>query len=127
MGVGVALGVEVGVGVAVGVTVGVGVGIWAVYSSALALMVGKSDPPAASTFPLDSKVAVCRARALLRLPVNVQVPLAGSYSSALAKVKPLVSNPAAASVVPLDNRVAVCPNRPVVRLPVAVHVPFAES
>ena len=127
VGVGLAVGVGVAVGVTVGVAVGVGEGVGPLYSSALVLMVGKSDPPAASTMPLGSKTAVCRALALLRLPVNVQVPLAGSYSSALAKVKPLVSNPAAASVVPLDNRVAVCPNRPVVRLPVAVHVPFAES
>jgi hypothetical protein len=80
VGVGVTLGVEVGVGVTVGVAVGVGVGVGGgpLYNSALALMVGKSDPPAASTMPLDSKIAVCRARALLRLPVNVHVPLIGS-------------------------------------------------
>ena len=76
VGVGVTLGVEVGVGVAVGVGVGVGVG--PLYSSVLVLIVGKSDPPAASTLPLERKVAVCRALALLRLPVNVHVPLVGS-------------------------------------------------
>jgi len=105
----VTLGVEVGVavGVGVGVAEGVGVGVGPLYNSALALMVGKSDPPAASTMPLDSKSAVCRARASFRLPVAVQAPLAASYSSALAKAKPFVSNPAAARVVPLDNRVAV--------------------
>src|SRR5262245_54786420 len=49
---GVALGVEVGVGLTlgVGVTVGVGEGVGveagALYNSALAFMVGKSDPPA---------------------------------------------------------------------------------
>jgi hypothetical protein len=77
---GVALGVGVGVGLGVGVTEGVGDGVGeeALYNSALALMVGKSIPPAASTIPLDSRIAVCRARALLRLPVTVQVPLAGS-------------------------------------------------
>ena len=42
-------------------------------------------PPATSTLPLGSKVAVCSERAVLRLPVAVQVPLAGSYSSALAR------------------------------------------
>jgi hypothetical protein len=107
--IGVAVGVGVGVEVAVGVAVGVGEGVGPLYSSALVLMVGKSDPPAASAIPLDSNVAVCRALALLRLPVTAQAPLAGSYSSALAKAKPLVSKPAAASVVPLDNRVAECP------------------
>jgi len=71
--VAVGVGVELGVGVAVGV--GEGDGARPLYNSALALMVGKSDPPAASTFPLDSRVAVCRARASVRLPVNVQVPL----------------------------------------------------
>ena len=80
VGVGVTLGVEVGVGVAVGVAVGVGVGVGVgpLYSSVLVLIVGKSDPPAASTLPLERKVAVCRALALLRLPVNVHVPLVGS-------------------------------------------------
>ena len=37
-----------------------------------------SAPPATSTMPLGSKVAVCKSRAVLRVPVAVQVPLAGS-------------------------------------------------
>src|SRR5262252_5221715 len=98
-------------GVGVGVTVGVGDGDGAgpLYNSALVLMVGKSDPPAASTIPLESRVAVCRARPLLRLPVKIQVPLSVSYSSALAKVKPVVSNPPEMSAIPLDNKVPACP------------------
>src|SRR4030095_1117319 len=124
---GVAVGVAVGLGVGVTVGVGDGVGVEALYNSAVALMVGKSSPPAASTIPLDSRTAVCRARALLRLPVTVQVPLAVSYSSALTALRPLLSNPPAASVIPLGNKVAVCPERPVLRLPVAVHVPSAVS
>src|SRR5438094_8232088 len=54
------------------------------YNSALL----KSEPlypPATSTLPLDSSVAVCRKRAVPRLPVAVHVPVAGSYSSALLK------------------------------------------
>jgi hypothetical protein len=52
--------VGVGVGVAVGVGVGVGVGAQVSYSSALAEALKLlSSPPAASTIPLDSKVAVC--------------------------------------------------------------------
>ena len=39
-------------------------------------------PPATSTMPLDSKVAVW-SRAVFRLPVTLQLPVAGSYSSAL--------------------------------------------
>ena len=42
-------------------------------------------PPATSTLPLGSNVAVCQKRAVLRLPVALQVPLAGSYSSALVR------------------------------------------
>ena len=38
--------------------------------------------------PLFSSVAVCAARAVFRLPVGVKVPVAGSYSSALAKALP---------------------------------------
>src|SRR5205807_8602861 len=41
-------------------------------------------PPATSTVPLASNVAVWSYRPVLRLPVTVQVPVAGSYSSALA-------------------------------------------
>ena len=35
--------------------------------------------------PLFSSVAVCYSRAVFRLPVEVKVPVAGLYSSALAK------------------------------------------
>src|SRR6266699_2326385 len=45
--------------------VGVGVGVGPLYSSALAETLGKFSPPAASTIPLDSEVAVCRPRAAL--------------------------------------------------------------
>src|SRR6266550_1814719 len=64
-------------------------------------------------------------RAVPRLPVAVHVPLAGSYSSALLKTRPLF--PPATSTLPLGRSVAVCWARAVPRLPVAVHVPVAGS
>ena len=45
-------------------------------------------------------------RAVLRLPVAVQVPLAGSYSSALLR-SPLLFSPPATSTLPLGSKVAV--------------------
>ena len=42
-------------------------------------------PPATSTLPEGSSVAVCKSRAVPRLPVAVHVAAAGSYSSALLK------------------------------------------
>src|SRR6266478_3146960 len=94
----------VGVGVAVGVAVGVGVGVgvgdgWLSYSSALAIALLLSAPPATRAMPLGSNVAVCLSRAVLRLPVAVQLPLAGSYSSALGE-GPLLLTPPATSAVP---------------------------
>src|SRR5437870_12251327 len=79
VGVGVAVGVAVGVGVGAGVGVGDG---WLSYSSALAIALLLSSPPATSTMPLGSNVAVCRSRATLRLPVAVQIPVGGSDRSA---------------------------------------------
>ena len=46
-------------------------------------------------------------RAVLRLPVAVQVPLAGSYSSALAERAAAITPPAT-STLPLGSKVAVC-------------------
>src|SRR5207244_3941585 len=52
---------------------------------------------------LGSKVAVCWPWPVFRLPVRVQVPLVpllGSYSSAVAVTKPLLSKPPATSTLP---------------------------
>jgi hypothetical protein len=58
MGVAVAVGVGVGMGVGVGVDAGM-------YSPALArAFMLMSNPPARSTIPLGSSVAVCEARAV---------------------------------------------------------------
>ena len=70
---------------------------------------------------LGSNVAVWSLRGVLRLPVAAQLPPAGSYSSALARVAP----PPAASTTPLGSNVAVWPARGVLRLPVTVQVPPA--
>src|SRR5438445_13513766 len=81
-------GVAVGVAVAVAVAVGVGVGVGVTPGSnvsAVARMPSLFFPPATSTLPSGSDVAVYRHRALLRLPVTVQFPVAGSYISASAK------------------------------------------
>src|SRR6185369_15076391 len=50
------------------------------YSSAVVALV----PPAISTWPLFSRVALRPTRGVVMLPVGVNVPVAGLYSSALA-------------------------------------------
>ena len=89
----------------------VGVRVGARDSSALAYVVAEPSPPAASTIPFGSKVAVCPPRALFRLPVNVQVPLVVSYSSARAE-KFALPHPPATRTMPLGSKVAVCSPRP---------------
>ena len=60
------------------------------YSSALARSKAPEypSPPATSTFPLGSSVAVWTARAVFSDAVALQFPVAGSYSSALARTSP---------------------------------------
>src|SRR5207244_4149807 len=60
---------------------------------------------------------------MLRLPVAAQVPLAESYSSALARATRLI--PPATSTLPLGSKVTVLSSRAVRKLPVAVQVPLA--
>ena len=60
------------------------------YSSALLKKPGLLAPPATSTLPLGSSVAVCRARAVMSLPVSFHWPgvaAQGSTSSATEKRK----------------------------------------
>src|SRR6266481_2675584 len=82
------------------------------------------DPPTARTLPSKSNVAVWAARLTLRSPVKVQVPVAGSYSSAVPVVVP-PGQPPAASTLPLGSNVCVWSNRASLRLPVKVQVPVA--
>ena len=77
------------------------------YTSAVASRVPLlSRPPATSTSPFCSKVAVCSLRAVVIDPVGVQVPVAGLYSSAVAR-RPLVPPPPATSTSPFCSSVAV--------------------
>ena len=60
------------------------------------------------------------------LPVAVQIPVAGSYSSALAKtVKPSLPKPPVTNTCPFNSNVAVWEKRAVTRSPVALHLPGA--
>src|ERR1700749_1786059 len=92
------------------------------YSSALLKEPLLFSPPATSTLPESNSVAGRTSRAVLRLPVLLQVPKAGSYSSALLK-EPLLSCPPATCTLPDGNSVAVCALRAVLRLPVLLQVP----
>ena len=66
-----------------------------------------TDPPATSTLPLDSNVAMCEKREVVRLPVVVQVPLAGSIQFRAAKRKLPLPIPPATSTLPSGSNVAV--------------------
>src|SRR2546429_6541145 len=83
------------------------------YSSALLKEPLELCPPATSTLPEGSSVAVCRKRARPRLPVAVHVPAAGSYSSALLKKLLLVLYPYTTSTSPDSRSAAVCASRAV--------------
>src|SRR5438105_11320077 len=99
------------------------------YSSALAIGgEGKviSSPAATSTFPSGNNVAVFADRPLFRLPVRVQLPLTGSYSSALARM-PLLVLPPATTTMPLDSNVELRTVRAVFKLPVKVQLPLTGS
>ena len=61
------------------------------------------------------------------LPVTVHTPVAGSYSSPLAKGGISLPMPPATSTYPFCSKVAVCDPRPTPMLPVAIHIPVAGS
>src|SRR5947209_3637825 len=86
------------------------------YSSALARGTNPPPwPPATSTFPSGSSVAVGAKRAVAMLPAEDQLLVAGSYNSALAKgsLAPSSPPPPATSTLPLGSCVAVCAKRAV--------------
>src|SRR6185369_11569444 len=83
-------------------------------------------PPATSNQPLGNKVAEWASRETFNEPVFVQVPLAGSYSSALAR-KPELLTPPATSTRPFASSVAVWPCRGADNGPVAVQAPVPGS
>src|SRR5207244_1442801 len=99
------------------------------YNSALLVMgpVSKLMKPAATrTLPFGSSVAVWSWRVVLRLPVTLHAPVAGSYSSALLRLPALLAPPATRTC-PLGNSVDVWSKRATLRLPVTLHVPVAGS
>src|SRR5450756_549154 len=93
---------------------------------------GSAVPPATSTLPSGSSVAVWNMRGVTMLPVAVQDPLLGSYSSAeasalLLPVTLLLPVPPATSTLPSGSSVAVWDWRGVGMLPVAVQDPLFGS
>src|SRR5450756_1874813 len=93
---------------------------------------GSAVPPATSTLPSGSSVAVWNMRGVTMLPVAVQDPLLGSYSSAeasalLLPVTLLLSVPPATRTLPSGSSVAVWNWRGVGMLPVAVQDPLFGS
>ena len=80
-------------------------------------------PPVTSTLPVSvNSTAPALVRALAMLPVAVKVPVAGSYSSAVARSL-TGPTPPAISTFPVGSSVAVWPLRVVVMLPVGAKVP----
>nr|WP_240360513.1 hypothetical protein [Pyxidicoccus caerfyrddinensis] len=76
-----------------------------------------------STLPEGNSVAVWLWRAVASAPVGLQVPVAGSYTSALARGPA----PPVTSTMPEGNSVAVWLWRAVARPPVGLQVPVAGS
>src|SRR5437867_1487925 len=90
--------------------------------TALGLGVEIAYRPATSTVPFGRRVAVKPWRDTDMLPVTVQDPLSGSYSSAEARL----SAPAT-STLPSGRSVALWKTRSTPMLPVAVQVPRSAS
>ena len=103
------------------------------YRAADARVVVPAIPPAASTRPSASRVAVWRWRAVLRVPAALKVPAEGDYSSADVKlVDP--DMPPEISILPLVPEfdpvlscVAPCNLRAFAIAPVADHTPVVLS
>ena len=84
------------------------------YNCVLARPIPGPTPPATSTFPFASNVAVCNARVFVEYPVmfvmdpvSVHAPVAGSYNSALPSEFRPISKPPTTNTLPSSNRLAV--------------------
>src|SRR5579875_3167333 len=91
-----------------------------------------AQPPVMSTWPVGSSVVVCPAWTPTgELAVSAQVPVVGSYSSALTlegvQPQPAGRVPATTRTWPVGSKVAVCSVRGVVMLPVGLHSPVCGS
>src|SRR5437879_5483724 len=93
------------------------------YSSALVKNVSPSRPPATSTCPFGSNVAVCTPRFLVMAPVAVHppIPVASPYTLPFRALT-ASSTPPATSTCPFGSNVAVWSQRALRRLPVSLHV-----
>ena len=58
---------------------------------------------------------------MVRGPVGLQLPVDGSYTSALARGTPLLPYPPATRTLPLERTLAVWSSRAVVIIPVLLH------
>src|ERR1700722_4133423 len=84
-------------------------------------------PPANSTRPLGSSVAVCPKQLVFMDAVKDQEFKTGLYSSALErKVRPVVSPPAT-RMVPLGSKVALGERREALMVAIVVQVPAVGS
>ena len=81
------------------------------YSSAVPLPPILPKPPETSTWPEGSKVAVWWTREAPMLAVEDQVPVVGSYTSALGMSMLPVETPPDTSTSPEGNTMAVCAER----------------
>src|SRR5690348_5891035 len=78
-------------------------------------------PPVTRTLPSRSRAAAGSERAAFSDPVAENERVAGSYSSALARLPPVTVWPPAISTLPSGSRVAVKCSRPVAIDPAGVH------
>src|SRR5215468_9266165 len=84
-------------------------------------------PPATSTEPSCSRVAVGATRAFCMGPVGCQAPRAGSYSSVLLGLVMFVLLPPRQRTLPLGSKVARPSERGMFNGPVGDHDPTDES
>ena len=77
-------------------------------------------PPAISTFPFVKRTAVELNRAIFKLPVKLNAPATGSYSSALDRTAVALFDPPARSTLSLFSNVAMANSRATFKLLVGV-------
>ena len=95
-----------------------------IVSSSASVSAPLLNPPATSTIPLGNKVAVCRARAVLRFASSASRSCSPDIQFRARGTLPVSSNPPATSAIAVGQQIAVCSARAVLRLPVTVQVPL---
>ncbi len=84
-------------------------------------------PPATRMVPSFSIVALCPMRASVILPVGLNWPVAGSYSSARFTTEKSTLMPPDTSTMPFFSTVAACPRRALFMVPVKEKDPVLTS